>query len=68
MPTASRASAPVERQRMVVPSRIGSSTGPKGIVPIFLSTPQRHNHQAASDAAVIHSPSSSPVQKKTCGR
>ncbi len=68
MPAAIRASAPVDLQRTVVASRIGSSTGPKGIVPIFLSAPQRHNHQAESDAAIIHMPSSSPDQKKTVGR
>ena len=61
MPTASRASAPVERQRIVVPIRIGRSTEPKGTGPIFLIAPQRQSHQAASDAAVIHIPSSSPV-------
>ena len=61
MPQASRTSAPVERQRTVVPIRIGRSTEPKGICPILLIAPQRHSHQPASDAAVIHIPHSSPV-------
>ena len=61
MPQASRASAPVERQRIVVPIRIGNSIEPKGNGPICLIVPQRQSHQPASDAAVIHNPSSSPV-------
>ena len=67
-PPARRANAPVERQKKVVTSRIGSSTGPNGTCPICLSAPHRHIHQAASDAAVIHIPHSSPVMKKTFGR
>ena len=68
MPPKSRASTPVERQRKVVPSRTGSSTGPKGIGPILASPPRNQSHQPAIVAAVIQNPHSSPVQKKTCGR
>ena len=67
MPPAKRTSAPVERHRNVVPSRIGSHTFPKDIPPIFVRIPHRQSHHAVSDAAVIHIPQSSPVLEEDMG-
>ena len=64
----SKASAPVDRQRIVVTNKNAMSVVPKGSGPIFLTAPHRQSHQPDSDATVIHMPSSSPVRKKTFGR
>ena len=68
MPKNSSAIAPVDRQKIVVNNRIGNNTRPNAISLIFVIVPQRQSHHPAREAAVIHIPSSSPVEKKSFGR
>ncbi len=66
-PIRRRRNAPVARTRNVVVTRASVSI-PKGMFQSRLTDPLAQRLTAASEAQVIHMPSSRPPERKTCGR